>query len=330
MFDFSIRFAYLPVLYGVIPALIGALWYRWYSYKSPVYKYSLVSSLIAQDLQVKTPHKAILATMRFVLLLVLALLIARPQLVDQQSKVIVEGIDIMMLLDVSGSMHLFDDLKDRRSRIDIAKKEAIKFIKKRENDPVGLVLFANEAVSRCPLTLDKKMLESIVDSTELGVINSEGTMITKGLVMALNRLKHSKAKSKIIILITDGAPTPGDLDPRIAIQLAKKFGIKIYAIGIGGDGGFREHPMFGIEPINIPLNTQLLDALAQETGGRFFEARKSQDLAKIYDEINILEKSEYETDVYHKYYDIFMPFLWALLGLIMLELLLARYVWFGV
>lgn len=330
MFGYSVRFAYLPVLYGAVPLLATAVWYRWRYYKNPVYKYSLVSALINQNVQVKTPHKAILASMRFITLLGLALLVARPQLVDEQSKVMIEGIDIMMVLDVSGSMQLFDDLKDQRSRIDVAKQEAIKFIKKRENDPVGLVLFANESVSRCPLTLDKKMLETIVSDTELGVINPEGTMITKGLIMALNRLKHSKAKSKIIILITDGEPTPGDFNPRAAIELAKKFGIKIYSIGIGGDGGFFKHPMFGVQRIGVPLNTELLSSVAKQTGGKFFEARKSQELGAIYDEIDQLEKTEYETDVYHKYYDIFMPFLWALIGLFCFELFLARFIWFGI
>lgn len=330
MFGYSIRFAYLPFLYGALPLLAIAAWYRWKYYKSPVYKYSLVSALIQQNIQVRIPHKIILNVMRIVTLITLALLTARPQLVDEQSKVMIEGIDIMMALDVSGSMQLFDDLKDQRSRIDIAKDEAIKFIKKRENDPVGLVLFANESVSRCPLTLDKKMLQSIVEDTELGVINPEGTMISKGLIMALNRLKHSKAKSKIIILITDGEPTPGDLNPRAAIELAKKFGIKIYTIGIGGDGGFFNHPMFGIQRVGVPVNTDLLNILAEQTGGRFFEARRSQELGKIYDEIDKLERTEYETNVYHKYYDVFMPFLWAVIGLFCLELFLARFFWFGV
>lgn len=330
MFGYSVRFAYLPVLYGVLPLLIAAAWYRWKYYQSPVYTYSLVSALISKNVQVKMPHKAILASMRFITLVGLALLVARPQLVDEQSKVIIEGIDIMLVLDVSGSMQLFDDLQDQRMRIEVAKDEAIKFIKKRENDPIGLVLFANESVSRCPLTLDKKMLESIVKDTELGIINPEGTMITKGLIMALNRLKHSKAKSKIVILITDGEPTPGDFNPRVAVELAKKFGIKCYTIGIGGDGGFLNHPMFGVQQVGAPLNTELLYALAKETGGHFFEARKTQELGKIYDKINQLEKTEYETDVYHKYYDIFMPFLIALIGLFCLELFLARFVWFGV
>lgn len=282
-------------------------------------------------MQVQTPHRAILAAMRFVTLCGLALLIARPQLVDEQSKVMVEGIDIMMALDVSGSMELFDDLQDQRTRITVAKDEAIKFINKRENDPVGLVLFAKESVSRCPLTLDKKMLESIVSSTELGVIDPGGTMLSKGLLMAVNRLKQSQAKSKIIILLTDGIPSPGDLHPGAVIELAKKFGIKIYTIAVGSDAAFHRDPLTGsVRQYPMDFNTQLLEAIAEHTGGHFFEAHKPKDLAKIYDKIDQLEKTEYETDVYHNYYDIFMPFLWALLALVCCELFLARFVWFGV
>jgi Ca-activated chloride channel homolog len=330
MFDYTVQFAYLRILYGALPLVVAAAWYRWKYYQAPVYRYSFVSALVQSGAHVKTPYKKILNVMRFVALIGLALLIARPQLVDEQSKVHVDGIDIMLLLDVSGSMQLFDDLRDRRPRIEIAKQEAINFVKKRDNDPIGLVLFGNEAVSRCPATLDKKMLESIIKDTQLGVINPDGTMITKGLVMALNRLRRSKSESKIIILLTDGEPTPGDLDPRAAVELAKKYNIKIYTIGIGSEGGYFEHPMFGTKRIGMPLNTQLLSALANNTGGKFFEAKKTQDLARIYDEIDTLEKTEYETDVYHKYYDVFMPFLWALIGLVCLELFLGRFVWFGI
>lgn len=325
-----VQFAYLPILYGAIPLVIAAAWYKWKYYQAPVYRYSLVSALVQEGAHIKTPYKKILNVMRFVMLIGLALLIARPQQIDEKSKVHVDGIDIMLLLDVSGSMQLFDDLKDRRSRIEIAKEEAVKFVNKRDNDPIGLVLFANESVSRCPTTLDKKMLESIIKDTQLGVINPEGTMIAKGLIMSLNRLRRSQSKSKIIILLTDGEPSPGDLDPRAAIELAKKYKVKIYTIGIGGQQAYLNHPGFGVKRYHSPLNTRLLSILAQQTGGKFFEVKKPQDLARIYDEIDKLEKTEYETDVYHKYYDIFMPFLWALIGLIIFELFLARFVWFGI
>ena len=237
----------------------------------------------------------------------------------------------MMVLDVSGSMQMFDDPHHKKQRIAIAKEEAIKFVNKRPDDPIGLVLFGQEAVSRCPLTLDKNMLTELIKDTELGIISADGTVLSKGLITAITRLRKSKAASKIIILLTDGEPSPGDLKPEDALYLAKKFGIKIYTIGIGGDyGGLIEDQLFGgIRQVGAPLNTKLLKVLAKETGGKFFLAKNQKDLSTIYDTINQLETTEYETDVYHNYHDIFMPFLWIIVGLLLLELILATFVWFG-
>ncbi len=322
------RFAYMPVLYSGFIVLALAAWYRRYYYNAPFYLYP-VTHLIAKNAQASFNYKKILSCMRFLALAGLVLLAARPQLVDQQSHVNVQGVDIMMAIDVSGSMQLFDDLSLRRPRIDVAKDEAIKFIKKRDNDPIGLVLFAQEAVTRCPATLDKKMLESIVSSTELGIINPQGTMLSKGLLMAINRLKKSTAKSRIIILLTDGEPTPGDDDPKIVVSLAKKYGIKIYTIGIGGkEGGYIETP-FGVQAVDMPFNTEMLSFFARETGGRMFHATKPEELSQIYEMINQLEKTEYETNVFQKYEDQLMPFLWIVIALICGEIILSQTVWFG-
>lgn len=328
--EWSIKCAYVSVLYGALGVIILTTLYRMHFYKHPVYTYPLTSLLIKSGYSVSVPYKKILHALRLISLLIMAFLVSRPQMVDQLSKVNVEGIDIMLALDVSGSMQLFDSVRDPRRRIDVAKEEAIAFIKKRDNDPVGLVLFGNEAVSRCPLTLDKKMLASIISDVELGIINPEGTMITRGVVMALNRMRKSPSKTKIIILLTDGEPTEGDLDPRSALEMAKKMGVKIYTIGIGGnEGGFYQHPVFGIQQARAPLNKNLLQALATGTGGRFFEATNPAELATIYDTINNLEKTSYETDVYYKYYEIFMPFLWCVLAICFLELFLSRFMWSG-
>jgi Ca-activated chloride channel family protein len=202
--NWSIRFAYFGILYGLVPLLCLAAWYRWKFYKAPVYIYSLTGQLKSQGLVVNNWRKTFFAVTRCVVLVSLALLIARPQLVDEQSKVMVEGIDIMMVLDVSGSMQIIDDPQSRRQRVEVAKEEAINFINKRDNDPIGLVLFGGESVSRCPLTLDKTVLKSIIADIELGVISPQGTVLSKGIITALGRLKGSDAKTKIIILLTDG------------------------------------------------------------------------------------------------------------------------------
>lgn len=324
-----LHFVYLYVFYGAFLLVIISSLYRWQYYKVPVYRFSSVDQVVA--LRKKKPFSPtkILFLTRFLILTVLAFLLGRPQKVDEKSQVLVEGIETMLVLDVSGSMQLFDDLKDQRQRIEVAKQEAINFINKRENDPIGLILFAQEAVSRCPATLDKKMLESIIKDTQLGVITADGTMLSKGLLMALNRLHKSDAKSKIIILLTDGEPSDGDVNPQAVVELAKKYGVKIYTIGIGSDVAYYNHP-FGIQQVHSPLNRQLLEVLAHHTGGAFFEAKKPKDLKKIYDEIDRLEKTSYETNVYKKYHDIFLPFLYCLLFLMGCECIARRIIWRGV
>ena len=256
-------------------------------------------------------------------------LLAKPQLVDKKSKITVEGIDIMMVLDVSGSMNNFDDLRDRRARIVIAKEEAIRFVDKRHNDAIGLVIFGSYAITSCPLTSDKTMLKSMV--TAIGIsdrdpIHTE-TAISKALITASRRLQTSQAKSKIIILLTDGEPTANDLPIQDAIDIANLFGIKIYVIGIGSHGVFFQQGPFGVSQFETDFNTELLEKVAQETGGRFFDAKKAQDIAKVYDEIDRLEKSKYQNDIYTKHYDYFIPFVFGLLSLIFLELIISTFIW---
>jgi len=328
--EWLIQFAYPWVLYIGLPLLAVAVWYKLFKFKDPVYLYPLTDMLIERKATVSSVGSRIISLLRFLVLLGLICLIARPQLVDKHSKVSVEGIDIMVALDVSGSMSWFDDPQDQRTRIEIAKEEAIKFVNKRENDPIGLVLFGVEAVSRCPLTLDKKMLESLIKETELGIIDPDGTVLAKGLITAINRLRKSDSKTKIIILLTDGSPSPEDVNPAYALQLAKEYGIKMYTIGIGGDyGGLQKDQFGGIHQMGVSVNHQLLNTLAQETGGRYFQAKNQDDLHTIYNTIDQLEKTSYETDVYKKYFDIFMPFLWIIILASMLELSLLSWVWFG-
>jgi len=243
----------------------------------------------------------------------------------------VEGIDIVLTLDVSGSMQIFDDLRDRRQRIQVAKDEAVRFIEKRIDDPIGVVIFARDSISRCPLTLDKNILRQVVGELELGYINPDGTSLGTGLATAVNRLRKSKAKSKIIILLTDGEPTPEKVSPESAIDLAKQFGIKVYTIGIGNEkGGYIQHPFLGVHEVGISLNTQLLKKIANETGGMFFRASNPKQLREIYNKIDALEKTEYQTDIFHKFYEAFLSFIWVVLLLLGLELFLRLFIWRGV
>jgi Ca-activated chloride channel homolog len=328
---YFLRFAYYQTFYFLVPIFILALIYRLKFYRYPVYAYSLGDFLQVHGFAKSSNYKKVLSFFRAAVLIFLIFLIARPQWVDSSSKVNVEGVDIVLTIDVSGSMQVFDDVKDRRNRIQVAKEEAIRFIEKRTDDPIGVVIFAKDALSRCPLTLDKNILKEVIGELELGYINPEGTSLGTGLSTAVNRLRKSKAKSKIIILLTDGEPTPEKIEPNLAIDMAKQYGIKIYTIGIGNEqGGFIQHPFFGLRRVDFKIDVALLKKIAQETGGMFFRANNPAQMRQIYNTIDSLEKTEYQTDIFHHYYEAFLTFVWILLLLFFLELFFRLYFWRGI
>lgn len=316
-------------LYWLIPIILVALWYKWKYSRTVRYRYSLVRTIISAQAQSEHIYKKFFTTIRLVALSSIALLIAMPRLVDVDSKLPVEGIDIMLVLDISGSMRLQDDENDARARIDIAKEEAIRFVEKRENDAIGLVLFANDALSRIPLTMDKQMLKEIIGDLQIGFINPEGTLLFTGMLTAANRLKSSKAKSKIMILLTDGEPSDGDMSPQITLEAVKALGIKVYTIGIGSDETrYIQHP-FGLLPIQ-GVNKDLLISIAKQTGGQFFLAKNQSDMRMIYNTINSLETSEQEIQSFGRWYDLAFFAIWAILVILFLELFVATFVWFSI
>lgn len=330
MNEFFFRFAHITWLYLLLPLLVGITIIRLKVIKPVRYRYTLGTMLHAHQMTSRGYHKLVLFVLRFILLLILVLLIAKPQWVDSRSKVQAEGIDIVLALDVSGSMNNDDLDTTRRSRIDVAKTEAVHFIEKRKNDAIGLVIFAQDAISRAPITADKKLLIDIVNELYVGVINHEGTKLATALVTAVNRLKHSPAKSKIIILLTDGEPSPDDLDSKVAIEVAQKFGIKIYTVGIGGQEEVIVRNIFGMPIGKVGVNKQLLQTIAQQTGGQFFMAANADDMRRIYDTIDQLETTQLDIPIFTKYYDIFMPFVFLVLSLVLLELFLSAFIWFSV
>ncbi len=327
---YFLRFAQLVALYILVPAVFLLVLFRRRLHKQVRYRYSLGSTLKKQKHASSHPYKKIFYWLRFFVLLVLALLIGKPQLVDSRSKVDVEGIDIVLVLDASGSMQFKDYDDNKRSRFDVAKVEAVRFIKKRINDAIGLVVFGADAISRCPLTLDKQVLEKMVQELKLGDVNPDGTMLATAMVTAVNRLKRSKAKSKVMILLTDGEPSEGDMDPVAAIEVAKKLGIKVYTIGIGSekDEVFM-HPLYGIVP-KPKVNKKLLEKIAQQTGGKSFMAHNARDMRAVYDTIDQLEKTELEVPIFSKYHDIFSPFVLTVFCFLLLEVWLSSFIWFGV
>ena len=313
------------VVVGTILVLACAV-YRWFWY-APVRYVTPYTKLVAS-----VDHhtslfffslKRILYGMRLLALMLLVLATAQLRMIDERSKVEVQGSDIMLVMDVSGSMQLFDDVQDQRSRFDVAKQEVLNFIDGRFSDSLGFIIFGGTAVSRCPSTLDKRLLHEIVSELQLGDINPESTVIAVALSMAVNRLRTSPAASRIIIILTDGAPSENDIPIEPVIELAKKYGIKIYTIGVGGEQGGYGPGFFGrLQLYQSPLNKELLTMIARETGGAFFHAEKPGDIRRVYQTIDALEKTPYETPIYARYHDLFMALILAALALVGSEIIL--------
>jgi Ca-activated chloride channel family protein len=292
------------VLYSGIPVVCLLAWWRWFFYKRPLYRSPLVGLLLK-----KTTYRSNSAwwirwvnyIARGVALLALLVALARPQSVDENSRLHIDGIDMMLALDVSDSMNLYDDPQDERTRKIVAGNELIKFIQRRPNDPMGLVLFGASAFARCPRTLDKQLLVNVVkEAMNNFVVNPHGTVLCTALSLAARRLSSSSASSKIIILVTDGAPTQGDIMPHYAIDLLVNLGIKVYVIGIGSSGGYVK-TVFGFMQEQSPLNEELLSEIAERTGGKFFQSHKPADLESIYAHIDTLEKSSHDMPLYAHY-----------------------------
>jgi Ca-activated chloride channel family protein len=318
-----VEFAYPLLAYSTIPSLIGFYALKNFTKKTIVYRYPLTSCLLKDSPRKKTIIPLLLDLLRLSIYGLLLLALARPRIPDSRTEMTVKGIDIMLTLDVSGSMILFDDLHDRRSRIDIARSEAINFINKRKYDPIGLVIFGEEVLTRAPLTLDKKILTDILLDTKVGTIGDKGTLLSWGLAAALNKLRSSQAQAKIIILLTDGSSSDGDADPKSICELAQKMGVKIYTIAIGTqEGGMFEDPFFGIQRYPASVNIELLKKLAAQTGGRFYESRKPKDLATIYSSIDALEKTELTSPLFATYHEYFYPLLVLAALLFFVELLI--------
>jgi len=327
---YGFHFAYLHLLYILIPLFAGVVIYRLYYQKTAVYLYPLTDVVKKYISPHRISPKKVLNTLRVLALAGLIVLIGRPQKIDDRSQVSVHGIPMVVALDISGSMQCFDDLRDRRSRLDVAKKEAIHFIEKRVNDPIGLVFFAGDVLSRCPLTLDKALLKEMVASVRLGEIDPNGTQLATGLAMAVNRVRSSDSKNKVVILLTDGLPNNETLTVDTAIALAQKFGVKVYTIGVGSeDGGFLNHA-FGVVQADAQPGMEVLEKIAAATGGKAFRAHNSSEMRDIYNTIDGLERTEIETNMFHNYHEIFMPFLIFVLLCVGLEVALRFLFWGGI
>ncbi len=274
-------------------------------------------------------RRVVLAS-RVLVLILLTLAMARPQVGRTQRQVSTEGIDIMLVVDTSESMRGRDldperSVHKRRNRLEVVKAVVNGFVAKRPLDQIGMVIFGSEAYIQCPLTLDHGILSTFLDQVQIGIAGP-ATAIGDALGTAVKRLQKSKVKSKVIVLLTDGTQTAGMLSATQAAEAAKAFGIKVYSVGAGTSG---EVPvvvqtMFGprVEMHEFPLDEQGLRKVARITGGKYFRAENADTLAAVYDEIDRLEKTEITSKTYTEYDERFSWFVWPALGLLLLEILL--------
>lgn len=262
--------------------------------------------------------------LRIVAIILLIAALARPQRTNTTTNNDTEGIDMVLSMDVSGSM-LAEDFKP--NRIEAAKNVALEFVDMRPSDRIGLVIFSGESFTMCPITIDHNVLKEQIMASKSGMIQ-DGTSIGMGLATAVDRLRRSQAKSKVIILMTDGVNNTGLIDPVTALEIAKAYKIRIYTIGIGTQG-MAPMPVqtpFGLQKQMVPveIDEPIMKRMAQETGGKYFRATGNKRLKAIYEDIDKLEKTKIEVTSYKRYAEEYLPF--AIMAMVCLALeMLLRY-----
>lgn len=309
---FLILLLLIPVIY----------WLRRKHRKDASLRFPSVGHLAQMPVTLKVKLEPVLPLLRLLALILLVIALARPELGVRKERVTEKGIDIMMATDVSTSM-LAEDFTingERYNRLDVLKKVLTDFIPRRLNDRLGMVIFAGRPYTLAPLTWDQEWLLQRVDGLKIGLVE-DGTAIGSAIMTSINRLKESSAKSKVLILLTDGNNNAGNVQPEVAADAAKALGIKIYTIG-AGSRGLVPYPVsdpFGrtvYQQVRIDVDDELLTKIAQKTGGRYYRATDTQELYKIYHEIDQLEKTEIEMNEFYRYKELFPLFI--LLALLLL------------
>jgi Ca-activated chloride channel family protein len=319
----NVEFANPGYLYFliIIPLLGVWFWYRHVKDHAEL-QMSGTDSFITTPSSLKQYLYFSLYIFRALAIALLIIALARPQSTSSRRDVTIEGIDIVIALDVSGSM-LAMDLKP--DRLEAAKEVASEFIAGRPDDRFGLVIFSGETFTQCPLTTDHDVVRNLFKDIKSGMIE-DGTAIGDGLATSVNRLKESKAVSKVIILLTDGVNNMGSLDPLSAAEIAKIYGIRIYTVGVGTEGKapYPVQTPFGIQTqfVDVKIDEAMLQQVANQTEGRYFRATSNQKLREIYSEIDKLEKSKIDVTEFHKKKEEFFPYALLAFLLITLEVIL--------
>jgi Ca-activated chloride channel family protein len=318
MFDVTFANKGFLFLLLLIPALSAWYYFRQKYRESDVRFSSLTPfSEVSSTRKERARHLPFILRMSALTLLIFAL--ARPQSTSHGENVYSEGIDIVLALDISGSM-LAEDFHP--NRIEAAKAVAQEFINGRTNDRIGLVIFSSESFTQCPLTVDYAVLKNLLKPVKPGMIE-DGTAIGLGIANAVNRLKDSKSKSKVIILLTDGVNNRGEIDPTTAAQIAASYGIRVYTVGMGtiGEAPYPAQTPFGIryQMMPVDLDENALTKIAEITDGKYFRATDNATLEKIYKEIDRLEKTRIEVRSYRRFTELFYSYVGLALFLLMVD-----------
>ncbi len=321
----DISFAYEPFLYFllVIPLLVAYyIWRNRYYYAEMQYSHAGFLARVQKSFRLHMLHLPFVLRVLALGLLIIAL--ARPQSTSREHDVSVEGIDIVISLDISGSM-LAEDFQP--NRMEAAKNTALEFVDMRPGDRMGVTVFSGESFTLVPLTTDHGLLKDLLRTTHTGMVE-DGTAIGDGLATAVNRLRESDAISKVIVLLTDGINNTGVIDPLTAAEIARLHNIRVYTVGVGSDGPVPypfEGP-FGIQyrDVEIPVDEELLQEIAQMTGGRYFWADNKMALEEVYNEIDQMERSKIDVMEFARKTDEYLPFLLLAMLVAGLEFLLRQ------
>ena len=325
MFNSGITFAYPLVLWLLllVPVFIF-FYYKKYKNVEPSIVYSNIKLFDQRKRSWKEKFSDTPIYLRMLVFAVLIIALARPQSFSSGENVYTEGIDVVLVLDISGSM-LAEDF--RPNRMEAAKKITQEFISGRTSDQIGLVIFSRDAFTQCPLTIDYAVLKNLLQEVKSGMIE-DGTAIGNAIANGVNRLKDSKAKSKVMILLTDGVSNAGEVDPLTAADIAKNFGIRVYTIGIGkmGQAPYPFQTPFGIryQMVPVEIDEAVLRTIAKTTDGKYFRATGNKKLEEIYQAIDKLEKTKFEVTSYKNKRELYFPWLWSGLILLLVEIGLSK------
>jgi Ca-activated chloride channel family protein len=316
---------YFLLLFIVVPVL-AYVYYRKHWIQTGAVRFSSVTVLNRLRPSPKQQLRHILFILRLAALTLAIIAFARPQSSYKEEEVETEGIDIILAMDISSSMNTMDF--NPLNRLEAAKVVAADFIKGRKNDRIGLVVFSGRSYTQCPLTLDYGILLTFLKQINIGMIE-DGTAIGMAIATASNRLRESKAKSKVIILLTDGQNNRGELDPPTAAQIAQALNIKIYTIGVGSQGVAMypvDDPVFGrrMVPVQVNIDEETLQNIADITGGKYFRATDEKKLKGIFEEISRMEKTKIELKAYTRYAELFEWFALPALIILLLEVILTN------